>query len=386
MSLDFLNPVHELAVAHAMLQPPATLGQTIRIHTEQDGMPDLQNVDLVIIGLLENRKDNNALIQVKTLDHIRRKLYELYPGNWTSTIADLGDVFPGETVEDTYFVVRQLTEFFLLRKIIPIYIGGSQDLMYPMYRAFDEHYTMINALNVDCRFDLGDINAPITSRNYVGKMVTEQPYNLFNYTNLGFQTYFNSQDEIELLQRMYFEADRLGALDQDITLAEPHMRDADLVGIDLQSVRSGDLAFAKANPNGFNGKQICSLSRYAGISDRLKVFGVFETVLEAIDTPAQLVAEIVWYFIEGYNYRSGEYPLNIDDNVLKYQVPVEDEILIFYKSSNTGRWWIEIPFIQGVNNKLKQHTLLPCSYQDYQEACNQHLPDKWLRARKKNEF
>jgi hypothetical protein len=366
------------------MQPEQTIGETIKLHTAQDGLPNLNGVQLVIIGILENRRDANALFQVESLDHVREKFYELYLGNWSSTIADLGDIPPGDTVEDTYYLIRQLTEHFLRESIIPIFLGGSQDLMYPIYRAFDEFQHMINVVNIDCRFDLGNIELPITSRSYVGKMITVEPYNLFNYSNLGFQTYFNSQDEIELLDRMYFDAIRLGHLDNDITLAEPVLRDADLVGVDMSVVRAGDLASAKANPNGLDGKQICSLSRYSGISDRLKVYGIFEINKER-NYGAQLVAEMMWYFIEGYNYRIFEYPVDVSKDFIVYKVPVDNQILTFYKSTDSARWWIELPFISNVNNKLKQHTLLPCDRRDYEMACDQVLPDRWLNARRKNE-
>jgi formiminoglutamase len=385
MALEFLKPLEEATVVHAKMQVKQTIGETIRLHTEQEGLPELSGVQIVIIGILENRRDVNAHFQIETLDQVREKLYELYPGNWSTTLADLGNVHAGEAVEDTYYVVRQLTEYFLREGIIPVFLGGSQDLMYPIYRAFDEYQHMINVVNVDCRFDLGDIELPITSRSYIGKMITMEPYNLFNYSNLGFQTYFNSQDEIDLLDRMYFDAIRLGYLDNDITLAEPVLRDADVVGVDMNVVRASDLAFAKANPNGLDGKQICSLSRYAGISDRLKVFGIFEINREK-NTGAQLVAEMIWYFMEGFNYRSFEYPMDVSKDCLVYKVPIDDQILIFYKSTVTGRWWIEIPFISNVNNKLKQHTLLPCDRRDYELACDQVFPDRWLKARRKNEI
>jgi formiminoglutamase len=384
MALEFLKALNDAVVAHAKMQPEHSIGETIKLHTVKDGLPHLNGVQLVVIGILENRRDANALFQVESLDHVREKFYELYPGNWSSTIADLGDVPPGDTVEDTYYLIRQLTKHFLQESIIPIFLGGSQDLMYPMYRAFDEFQHMINVVNIDCRFDLGNIELPITSRSYVGKMITVEPYNLFNYSNLGFQTYFNSQDEIELLDRMYFDAIRLGHLDNDITLAEPVLRDADLIGVDMSVVRAGDLASAKANPNGLDGKQICSLSRYSGISDRLKVYGIFEINNER-NYGAQLVAEMMWYFIEGYNYRIFEYPVDVSKDFMVYKVPVDNQTLTFYKSTDSTRWWIELPFISNVNNKLKQHTLLPCDRRDYEMACDQVLPDRWLNARRKNE-
>ncbi|MGJ8685619.1 MAG: formimidoylglutamase [Nonlabens sp.] len=385
MAFEFLKPVNDAAQAHAMLQPQHSIGNVIKIHTSHTGLPQLDGVQMVLIGVLENRHDENALLQIQNVDPVRKQFYELFPGNWALNIVDLGDIHPGDTVEDTYYVLKQLTSHLLIKNIIPIYLGGSQDLMYPIYRAFDDIQHMINVVNVDCRFDVGDIEAPISSRSYVGKMVTEQPYNLFNYSNLGFQTYFNSQDEIELLERMFFDATRLGMLDDDIKQAEPVMRDADVVGVDIAVVKAGDSAFAKANPNGLNGKQICSLSRYAGISDRTKVFGIFEIPVEPSITGSQLIAEMMWYFIEGYNYRAGEHPVNVKNGFLKYNVPIENDVLTFYKSSATGRWWIELPFISNVNNKLKQHTLLPCTRKDYELACDQNIPERWLKARRKNE-
>jgi len=385
MILEYLKPISDATVAHARIQEPGTLGQTIQRHTAQEGLPSLENVDLAIISVLENRRDASAVFQVESLDGIRTKLYELFPGNWHSSIVDLGDIAAGDQVEDTYYVIRELTAHLLKENVLPIFIGGSQDLMYPIYRAFDEYRTMINVVNIDSRFDLGNIDMPISSRSYIGKMVATEPYNLFNYSNLGYQTYFNSQDEIALLDRLYFDAIRLGALDSDITIAESVLRDADLVGMDVKSIRSSDLIYDKGDPNGFQSAQMCRLSRYSGISDRLKAFGIFEVPTGDLELMWSAVAQVLWYFMEGYNYRSSEYPVDVSKGFLKYQVPVDDEVLTFFKSSRTERWWIELPFISQVNNKLKQYTLLPCDKNDYIQATNQILPERWLKARQKNE-
>lgn len=385
MILEVLKPIDEVTVAHARMQEDRTIGKTILLHTRQDGLPNLKNIDFALISILENRRDQNALLPQGNLDGVRRKLYELFPGNWHSTLADLGDVMPGDTVEDTYYVVKELTSYFLKNEIVPIYLGGSQDLMYPMYRAFDGYRPMINVVNVDSRFDLGNIDLPIDNHSYIGKMVATEPYNLFNYSNLGFQTYFNSQDEIDLLDRLFFDAVRLGELHGDITTAEPLIRDADLLGIDLLSIQASEILYDKGLPNGLQSAQMCSLSRYAGISDRLKAFGIFEIPSGDFPILEGAVSQMVWYFMEGYNYRHGEYPVKLSKDFLKYQVPVEDQVLIFYKSTKTERWWVELPFNSTINNKLKQYTLLPCNKQDYLLATDQVLPERWLKARQKNE-
>jgi hypothetical protein len=97
-----------------------------------------------------------------------------------------------------------------------------------------------------------------------------------------------------------------------------------------------------------------------------------------------LIAQIIWYFVEGINFRSNEYPFGSKECYLKYIVPMDEEELIFYKSDKTDRWWIEIPYLLGENNKLKKNTLLPCSYDEYLSACNQELPERWWKAQRKN--
>ncbi|AZQ42728.1 formimidoylglutamase [Nonlabens ponticola] len=385
MALEYLTPISDTAVAHAKMQDQQALGNNILLHSNQDGLPDLDQIDIAIIVVLENRNDLNAMSPLSSVDAVRTAFYELFPGNWPTRIVDLGNVLPGESVTDTYFVVQKITEFLIDQDIIPVIIGGSQDLMYPMYRSFDSIKSMINVVNVDNCFDLGNIEESITSRSYIGKMVANEPYNLFNYSNLGFQTYYNSQDEIDLLERMYFDAIRLGELDADIKLAEPILRDADLIGFDLKSVKAADLQNPNGEPNGFSSAQLCSLSRYSGLSDRLKAVGFFELFDGISLAGSKVIAQALWYFIEGYSYRSGEYPIDINRGFKKYKVPVDDQTLIFYESSKTGRWWIELPFISNLNNKLKQYTLLPCDKNDYLMAADQILPKRWLKARQKNE-
>ncbi|MGY3793894.1 formimidoylglutamase [uncultured Aquimarina sp.] len=386
MSLEFLSPVSEIVAAHVALLPDQSLGKQINIHTIADGVPDLDKVDIAIIGVRENRNDINYLGEGLHFDTIRTSLYELFPGNWDTSIVDLGDIQPGEEVSDTYFLMKDILGMLLQKNVIPLIIGGSQDLVYGQYRSFDILERMVNLVNVDSRFDLGNTSQPIKNNSFVGKIIVEQPYNLFNYSNIGYQTYFNSQEEIDLIEKLYFDAYRLGEVISDVTIVEPIMRDADIVAVDLGAMSSTCLDYKYASPNGFNGREICAIARYAGISDKVKSFGVYEFKnFKHEETAALLIAQILWYFVEGVNYRSNELNIKNKTSTLHYNVPVEDEVLSFYKSPKTERWWIEIPFISSGNNKLKRHTLLPCTYNDYERACNQEIPERWYKAKRKNE-
>jgi formiminoglutamase len=386
MNFNFLSPVQDLVLAHNELLSIQVLGRKLKIHSQQNGIPDLGNVKIAIIGVLENRNDVNYIGEELSLGEIRKSLYALFPGNWHTTVADLGDIKKGQSVEDTYFALQTIISILIEKNIIPIIIGGSQDLTYANYRAYDNLSPMVNIVNVDCNFDLGDSAKPIKNTSFLGKIILEQPYNLFNYSTLGYQTYFNSQEEIDLMDKLYFESYRLGAIATNIALAEPVMRDANIVSVDLKSIRSAEMSTKqKYSPNGFDGKEICAISRYAGISNKVSSFGVYEyKPSKDDDATSMLIAQIIWYFIEGVNCRVKDDDFEDDSNYQKYIVLVEDEELTFFKSNKTGRWWIEIPFLPNVNNKLKRHTLLPCMHDDYKAACSGKIPERWYKAFKKS--
>jgi len=386
MNFTFLSPVQDLVLAHNELLSSQVLGKKMKIHTAQYGIPELEGIQLAIIGVPETRNDVDYLGEEIQLSEIRKSLYSLFPGNWATNIADLGNIERGESVEDTYFAIKSTIHDLLNRNIIPIIIGGSQDLTYANYRAYDEFIPMVNIVNVDSNFDLGDSSKPIKNTSFLGKVIMEKPYNLFNYATIGYQTYFNAQEEIDLMDKLYFEAYRLGEITKTISFVEPILRDANIVSLDLRSVCSSEVSDRqKFSPNGFNGREICAISRYAGISNKVSSFGVYEYKPSKDDeVTSRLIAQIIWYFIEGVNCRVNDDDFNEESNYQKFTVLIDENELIFFKSNKTGRWWIEIPFLPNVNNKLKRHTLLPCMHEDYNDATNGKIPDRWYKAFKKN--
>lgn len=384
--IEFLTPVPKSVLAHREILPKGVLGKKINVHAEAGILPELSGVGLAIIGVRENRNHRDHLGEEVELEGIRKALYELYPGNWDRSIVDLGDILPGEQVSDTYFAVKTVLNALLKINVIPIILGGSQDLTYAQYRAYDQVSSMVNLVNVDHCFDLGDAEKPISNRSYVGKIIVEEPYNLFNYSTLGYQSFHNPPAEIALMDKLFFDAYRLGELTTDVTVIEPILRDADLVSMDVESIKASEVGGKHDSPNGFDSREICVISRYAGISNRVSSFGLYEIGRVAESRAgAHLLAQVLWYFIEGVNFRVADEDFSDEHSYTTFRVPVLDEVLVFKKSNKTGRWWIELPFISHVNNKLKRRTLLPCTYAEYVSATNQEIPERWYKARRKNE-
>lgn len=385
--IEFLTPVSKQIVAHREILPEGVLGKSITMYQEGNAFPDLRGITFAIIGVAEQRNDIDYMGSSLSFDAIRKGLYQLYPGNWSSKVADLGDIRPGAEVTDTYFAVKTVLAQLIEQKVIPIVLGGSQDLAYAQYRSYDNLGRMVNLVNIDQRFDLGDAEKPISNKSYVGKIIVDQPYNLFNYSVLGYQSYLNPPAEIALMDKLYFDACRLGQVIGDITIVEPMIRDADLVTLDVTAIKSAELSYQyKESPNGFDSREICAISRYAGISNKVSSFGIYELKdFEEASNAASLIAQVLWYFMEGVNFRFEEGDLDDERIYTLYRVPINDEILLFRKSNRSGRWWIELPIISSVNNKLKTQTLLPCTYGEYLSATNQEIPERWYKARRKLE-
>ncbi len=386
INYNFLSPVDDLILSHMNLNSSLILGNRINIFSDVSSPPDLANVDIAIIGVNEYRNGINSLDENFSLNEIRKKFYNLYPGNWSLNIADLGDLILGENVFDTYQAMQSIISVLLKNNIIPVIIGGTQDLTYANYRSYDYLEKTVNVVNIDSNFDLGDSSKPIKNNSFLGKIILDKPHNLFNYSVLGYQTYFNSQEEIDLMEKLYFEPYRLGELNNSIQNAEPILRDANIVTLDLKSIKSSELSSKqKFSPNGFDGKEICAISRYAGISNKVSSFGIYEYLPSIEDEATEmLIAQIMWYFIEGVSCRIVDNNFHKVEDFQKFIVLVDSQELVFLKSVKSSRWWVEIPFVQNSNNKLDDHSLLPCMHEDYLDASKGVIPERWFKAQKKN--
>ena len=380
MSLELLVPVKKETLLDLTLLPKQILGKNISIHTQNNGLPELKGLTIALIGLHEHRNSffHNSSYNV---NQFRKVFYELYPGNWNLSIADLGDLPNGEKVEDTYFAIKEIGVNLKQMNIIPVFIGGSHDLMFPLYEIFQNFKQLVNIVSVDRSFDFSQEDELISGRSYMSKIIMEKPNVLNNYTNIGFQSYYCAEQEKDLMEKLYFDSIRLGQVLNQPALAEPVFRDADVVSFDMKCLSWHAIADPlKGQPNGIDSRTICSLTRYAGISDRISFLGFFE--IPSTPMTDQLLAQMIWYLIEGVQLRFDEYPVNKKD-FLKYSVTLSDQIMVFYKSDKSNRWWMELTNNSHLNNKIKSTTLLACTEKDYLDAMQDKIPERWYNAVKR---
>ncbi len=364
------------------------IGDVIQTYSEQDEFPDLSETQLAIIGVNEDRASmlNKGCGQAP--DEVRKHLYGLFMHTNKLQLTDLGNIISGNSIEDTYFALKEVISVLLRADILPIIIGGSQDLTYANYLAYENIGRVVNIAAVDPIFDLGHDEHELNARSYLSRIILHQPNFLFNFTNIGYQSYFVDQEAVALMKNLFFDANRLGVVRRDMEESEPMIRNADILSFDMAAIRYSDSpGNAYAGPNGFTGEEACQLCRYAGLSDKLNSVGFYglNPSYDQRGISAQLVAQMIWYFIDGFINRQHDLPDSNTENYIRYIVKVEDfdNELIFLKSKITDRWWMEVTTKNKTNRKYYRHQFVPCSYADYKAALDQEIPDRWLKVQQK---
>lgn len=384
----YFEPV-PLTLINDLVPGKPVIGNSINIFFEGGVFPETPDFDIAIIGVPDERGSINNEGCDNAPKEIRKYLYDLFPGAWKARIADLGNLKKGHTANDTIFALSEVMSSLIGNKIFPVILGGSQSLTFGMYKAYENLEKIINIAVIDSRFDLGEgTGNELSSRNYLSKIILLKPNYLFNFTNIGYQTYFIDQAEIELMGKLLFDSYRLGEINKDFKEIEPLVRNADLISFDMSAIKASDApGNGNASPNGFTGEQACQAVRYAAMGDKLSSIGFFEgnPLFDRNGMTSYLMAEIIWYVFEGFNQRKKDFPTPTNDDFIRYTVPTPDfkDGIVFYKSRKTDRWWMEV--ICGNENQLKyaSHYMVPCSYNDYLTACNSEIPDRWWQVYQK---
>ena len=344
----FLDPLDPFRFDTSENQKSA-FGHSIKKFLNPDKFPDIEGYHLAILGVGEERGSVLNDGTGKAPDTIREKFYNLKSSGHSYKIVDLGNLKLGHTLADTYAAVSSILIELHKEKILPIVLGGSQDLTFAQYLAYEKLEETVNIVSVDSSFDLGTTDQPVNSASYLGKIVLHEPNFLFNFSNIGYQTYFVGNDQIELMNRLYFDAYRLGQVRNDLEDVEPIVRNADIFSFDISAIRQSDApGNGNATPNGFYGEEACKIVRYAGMSDKLSSFGIYEInpLFDNHDQTSQLAAQMIWYFIDGFYNRKNDVPLKNKAGFVRYRVALnkEDREIIFYKSEKSERWWMEVPY------------------------------------------
>lgn len=338
--------------------PEASFGQQIIQFTKE--LPDLRKVRVAIIGTDE-----------ASANMLRKTLYQFAGAFPKGAIADLGNIRKPESVN----LVPVLYEL-ITGNILPIVLGKNRAWAKSQFLAYQEAKTAANWVAIDENFNCFDEPDAVFEPRHP---------QLFHFSMIGVQSHLTFPNHQKIVEKNNFEMLRLGRSRTAPEEAEPILRDADLLTFQLGALKYSEApGVTPASPSGFFLEEACQLTRYAGMSDKLTSFGIygFEPGNDVHGQTANAASQLIWYFLDGFFNRKGDYPVSTR-GLMEYVVdlPTYNYQLTFWKSSATGRWWLQVPV--DTKRKHQRHRLIPCSFQDYQAACRQDLPDRLFKAFKR---
>ena len=376
----FFDPIEESILDSAL--SPSAFQNIAYLHTVKK--INLKGIRVALIGLRDGRSHMIDYDIALVPNRIRKCLYPLTMGLDHDGILDLGDLREGPSFEETNLRLKEVCEYLLSQEIIPVIFGGLQNFTVGQYLSYESTGKLITLLNIDSKLDLEESENPINS--YLGNIFKHNPNYLFNYIHLGYQSFLLNESKLNILETLGFDAYRLGEFKDNIKEIEPIIREADLISFDLSAIQSIYCPDTN-NPNvfGYSGEEACQLCWYAGLNSKLSSIGFYNIttkLYEDIKT-FQVVATMVWYFIDGVFNRNGDQYFKSSDYLI-YEVSLNEGVnnIRFYKSKLSEKWWMEIEEANQQSVFLR-NKMIPCSYDDYKTALNGELPERWIKASSK---
>lgn len=344
--------------------------------------PDWRTADLALIGLDEWRGSaaGPPATDQPGANAVRQRFYQLQKGTGNVRLVDLGNLRPGLTLEDTYQRLREIIGALLEENTVPLLVGGSHDLDYGQFLAYETQDRPISFAVVDARPDMaepGPATAPEAS--HLRRLLVHEPNFVFSFAHLAHQQYLTPPEVLVALEKLHFETMSGGEIRADKHLAEPLVRQADFMSFDIAALRWQDApGYFPANSFGLGNEEATQLCWYAGHNEQLSSFGLYgyRADQDPHGLAAATLATMLWYFVEGFYHRRPETGFGTF-RFLTYTVvlPGVPDRLVFYKSRRAEKWWMEVESL--ASHEVKR--VVPCTYEDYLHASQGDLPQRWIR-------
>lgn len=332
---------------------------------------DIDDLDVIIVGCGELRGQKPSLAFSDGPEKIREEFYKLHYWHHEVKIGDIGNVTQGASLADTRAALYTvMSELKAMGKRV-LLLGGSHDLTLQQYNVFRRQGQIIDFTVIDMLADLDDTVGDRYD-NHLMEALTSSPNFVRHFNLMGFQSYYVNPHLIQTFDKLHFDCIRVGKAREDLDQMEPILRSTHVLSIDINAIRYSDApANLLGSPNGFYGDEMCKLTRYAGMSTSLESIGIFGYLPEndRENITAKLLAQMIWYFIDGLYVLKSESTLEELDQFLEYHITFTDNNTLFIKSKRTNRWWMKLP----------NGHFIPCSHKDYITACNNEIPERWMR-------
>jgi arginase family enzyme len=366
--VDFLEPVNLAQLSNDEGYFDTQLGKHIAVYGEE--FPDISNADLIIVGCTEMRGAGMEFNNTSSANNIRTQFYKLFHWHNTVTVADVGNVKQGATLQDSYAAIKAVISELLENGKRVVIIGGSHDITLPQYHAYAGMNKIIEAACVDAKIDL-NMDSVLPADNFLMEVLTGEPNFIKHYNHIGFQSYFVHPHMLETIDKLRFDCYRVGKVKENLEEMEPAIRNAHLFSFDISAIQHAHAPANIVTPNGFSGEEACTLMQYAGMSPNISSIGIYGYHAEndVQDLTAKQISHMLWYIMDGIYKGKQESVIEDRNNFNEFTLAFADFETVFLQSKRTGRWWM-----QTHDNKF-----IACSKMDYLIASNNEIPERWMR-------
>ena len=367
--IDFLTPVNTFKLSDDEGFKDTQLGK--HISTYEKNFPDITAADMVLVGCAETRGMGLNYGFTAAPDAIRKEFYSLFHWHKEVKVADIGNIKPGATVQDSFAALKSvITELMLQNKKVVI-LGGSHDVMLGQYAAYTSMEIIIEATCVDAFIDL-NMDSLKPADNFLLPMLTGEPNFIKHYNHIGFQSYFVHPAMLETIDKLRFDCYRVGKVKESMEEMEPVIRSTNMFAFDITAIQHSHAPANRNTPNGFTGEEACTLMQYAGMSNAVDTIGIYGYLpqQDVYALTAKQISHMLWYVMDGMQKGKLEADFSDTQNFNEYKLVFAEMETNFLQSKKTGRWWMQLP----------DSTYIACSYKDYAIATKNDIPDRWIRA------
>ena len=371
--LDFLLPVKKDAISNDNGYNDGQIGSHIAMYEEE--FPDLDEADIVLVGIGEVRGHGVHTGYSPGPDKIREQFYQLYYWHSQVKMADIGNVKTGALLTDSYAAAKTVIAELMKEKKTVVILGGSHDNTLAQYYAYGSLNKIIEATGIDSIINL-NMESPLRHESFLMEVLTGEPNYIRHYNHIGFQIYNIHPKMMETMDKLRFDCFRLGKVKEHIEEMEPVIRNSNMVSIDIAAIANAYAPATDISPNGFTGEEICTITKYAGMSPNVNTLGIYGYLPEndMNDLTARQIAHMLWYFVDGKQISKNETRIEDIDNLNEYHTTLAEIQTVFLQSKKTGRWWMQMP----------DKKFIACSYGDYVMASNNEIPERWLRSQERS--
>jgi len=288
-------------------------------------------------------------------DSIRRELYKTAYSFEHISLVDLGNI----RNTNNEFIIPILKEL-ISNNINLILLGSDRNQFEAQIKAFSD-----NLFNIAFIEKSGNI---LFDKEIQDSLLNSN--NIQKAKLIGYQSHL--LNKLKLEATIYNQSMRLGEYRKDFKEIEPILRDVDLALFNLDSIRYSEVPGIKnTSPSGLTSEEACQILKYIGLNSKINLIDIigYDPKYDFHNQGAMQVSQLIWYYIDGMNknikddFSNSSSMQHFVVDLIDYNISLE-----FIQSKKSGRWWVNIPNIDG-----NESHYLPCSEDDYNKATNNEI-------------